>query len=100
MKTLAITRDEKNVRVTVACADGDVSVHRNCAFCIHCKGIRIGGKSYPSPQETAMKTSRGGVSGDEALMNAAMQFNSLIVSATAIECDDDQNSGFRSRYRR
>ncbi|HRT14625.1 MAG TPA: hypothetical protein P5536_00935 [Methanoregulaceae archaeon] len=47
-----------------------------------------------------MKTSRGGVSGDEALMNAAMQFNSLIVSATAIECDDDQNSGFRSRYRR
>jgi hypothetical protein len=100
MKTLAITRDEKNVRATVMCADGEVSVYRNCAFCIHGKGIRIGEKLYPSPQETAMKNIRGGVSGDEALMNAALQFNTLVASATAIECSDDQNTGFRSRYRR
>jgi hypothetical protein len=100
MKALAITRDEKNVHATVACADGEVSVYRNCAFCIHCKGIRIRDKLYPSPQETAMKTRGGGVTGDEALMNAALQFNTLVASATAIECDDDQNTGFKSRYRR
>lgn len=100
MKTLAITRDEKKVRATVDCADGEVSIYRNCAFCIHCKGIRIGEKFYPSPQEVAMKKISGGPSGDEALMNAAMQFNSLAASATAMECDDDQNTGFRSRYQR
>jgi hypothetical protein len=100
MKTLAITRDEKKDRATVECADGEVSIYRNCAFCIHCKGIRIGEKLYPSPQDLALKNISGGISGDEALMNAAMQFNSLAASATAIECDDDQNTGFRSRYQR
>lgn len=100
MKTLAITRDEKNVRATVECADGEVSIYRNCAFCIHCKGLRIGERLYPSPQETAMKNISGGLSGDEVLMNAALQFNTLAASATAIECNDVQNTGFKSRYRR
>jgi len=100
MKTLAITRDEKKVRATVDCTDGEVSIYSNCAFCIHCKGIRIGEKIYPSPQETAMQNISGKQSDDEVLMNAAMQFNSLAASATGIECDDDQNTGFRSRYRR
>jgi len=29
-----------------------------------------------------------------------MQFNMLIRDGTAIECDDDDNQGFKSRYRR
>jgi hypothetical protein len=36
---------------------------------------------------------------DEALMNAAMHFNTLIRDASAIECDDDANEGYRTRYR-
>ncbi len=100
MKLLPLTRAEKSVRATVECADGGVSVYTNCAFCVHCKGIRIGETSYPTPQEAALGNLSPGGSGDDALMKAAMQFNSLVSSATAIECDDDQNTGFRSRYRR
>jgi hypothetical protein len=100
MKTLAITRDEKKVRATVDCADGEVSIYSNCAFCSHCKGIRIGGQLSPTPQEAALRNLSTGASGDEVLMKAAMQFNTLANSGTAIECDDDQNGGFRSRYRR
>jgi hypothetical protein len=43
------------------------------------------------------KISRG-LAADESLMNAAMQFNALVRDATEIECDDDANRGFRSRY--
>jgi hypothetical protein len=100
MKTLVIHRDEKKVRAMVDCADGEVSVYRNCAFCIHCKGILMEEKLYPSPQDAAMKNLTGSGSGDEALMNAAMQFNSLANSGTAVACDDDENTGFKSRYRR
>jgi hypothetical protein len=100
MKTLVIHRDEKKVRAMVDCADGEVSVYRNCAFCIHCKGILIGEKLYPSPQDAAMKNLSGSGSCDEALMNAAMQFNSLANSGTVVACDDDENTGFKSRYRR
>ncbi|NYT06940.1 MAG: hypothetical protein GKC05_01605 [Methanomicrobiales archaeon] len=99
MKTLAITRDEKNIRATVECADGVVSIYRNCAFCAYCKGVRIGDTFHVTPQEAALRNLSTGTAGDEALMNAAMQFNSLAASATAIECTDDQNTGFRSRYR-
>jgi hypothetical protein len=37
---------------------------------------------------------------DEALMQAEMHFNTLIRDASAIECDDDGNEGYRTRYRR
>jgi hypothetical protein len=36
---------------------------------------------------------------DEALMQAAMHYNTLIRDASAIECDDDANEGYRTRYR-
>jgi hypothetical protein len=47
-----------------------------------------------------MKGLTGSGSGDEALMNAAMQFNSLVNSGMAVACDDENNTGFISRYRR
>jgi len=100
MKTLVIHRDEKKTRAMVDCADGEVSVHRNCAYCRHCKGIFLGDKLFPPPQEAAMKGLTGSGSGDEALMNAAMQFNSLVNSGMAVACDDEDNTGFISRYRR
>ena len=43
------------------------------------------------------KISRG-LAADDTLMNAAMQFNALVRDATEIECDDDENRGFKSRY--
>ena len=100
MKTLEISWDAKKNRATVVCAEGPVSVHRNCAFCIHCKGVRIGQKQYPAPQETVMKSFSSSGSNDEALMSAAMQFNTLVRDGTAVECDDDGDCGFKSRYRR
>lgn len=100
MKTLEITWDEKKYRATVGCADGPVSVHRNCAFCVHCKGVWIGQKLYPAPQETVMRSFSSGGSSDDALISAAMQFNTLVKDGSAIECDDDGNKGFKSRYRR
>ena len=42
MKTLPFQRDENKSRVTVACADGDVSVYSHCAYCSHCKGSAHG----------------------------------------------------------
>jgi hypothetical protein len=80
MKTLEFHRDEKKSRVNVACADGEVSVYSQCAYCKHCKGILVG----KAP--------------DESLMNAAMMFNTLVRDGSAIECDDDANEGFITRY--
>lgn len=99
MKTLTIRRDEKKTRAMVDCADGEVSVYRNCAYCSHCKGIFLGEKLVPPPQDAAVKGVTGSGSGDEALMHAAMQFNSLVNSGTAVACNDDENTGFVSRYR-
>ena len=56
--------------------------------------------SSSTPPGTAMKGLTGSGSGDEALMNAAMQFNSLVNSGMAVACDDEDNTGFISRYRR
>lgn len=95
MKTLQIHRDEKKDRPTVDCAMGVIPVHSRCAYCAHCRGVRAGPRIYPVPQEKALQ----GGGGDEALMNAAMQFNTLIRDASAIECDDDSGEGFRTRYR-
>lgn len=97
MKTLIFLRDEKKQRVTVACADGDVSVYSRCAYCRHCNGVRIGNRVVPSPQAQALTDMKRGSAPDETLMNAAMMFNTLIRDGTAIECDDD-GEGYRSRY--
>lgn len=98
MKTLEFHRDEKKSRVKVACADGEVSVYSQCAYCKHCKGILVGKRMTPAPQAQAYSDMRRGKTSDENLMNAAMMFNTLVRDGSAIECDDDANEGFHSRY--
>ncbi|NMB79660.1 MAG: hypothetical protein GYA23_11270 [Methanomicrobiales archaeon] len=98
MKTLPFQRDEKKNRVTVACADGDVSVYSNCAYCRSCTGVRVGNRVSPTPQAQALSDIRKGRSSDDNLMNAAMLFNSLVRDGSAIECADDRNEGFSRMY--
>jgi hypothetical protein len=98
MKTLPFQRDEKKNRITVACADGDVSVYSHCAYCRHCKGVRAGTRVAPTPQMQALNDMRRGVSADENLMSAAMLFNTLVRDGSAIECDDDANNGYLGLY--
>jgi hypothetical protein len=98
MKTLPFQRDEKKSRVTVSCADGDVSVYSHCAYCRHCTGVRSGTRLGATPQVQALKDMRRGSAGDENLMNAAMMFNTLVRDGTAIDCDDDANQGYAPLY--
>jgi hypothetical protein len=100
MKSRKIQRDDKKSRLRVECAGRLVSVSSYCAFCSHCRGLDIGKKRFAPPLDTAAGQVRPGESYDEALMNAVMQFNSLASDAQAIACDDDENTGFRSRFRR
>jgi len=53
----------------------------------------------PSPYEQAMSQIRGGTVPPEILMEAAMQFNSLVRDGTAIACTDDNNQGYTPRFR-
>ncbi|HVP94774.1 MAG TPA: hypothetical protein VMS89_06325 [Methanoregulaceae archaeon] len=99
MKTLPIHRDEKKTRAMVDCATGEVSVYRMCAYCGRCHGVRMGPRVYPSPQDLALQAIRQGKAQDEALMEAAMQFNSLVRDGEAIECNDDAGEGYSPRYR-
>jgi hypothetical protein len=99
MKTLPLTKDASGNRATVDCADGEVSAYRHCAFCEHCKGVRVGPRVYSSPQDQVLKDVKRGAAADEALMNAALQFNQLIRDGVAIECADQDNQGFKPRYR-
>jgi len=94
MKTLPFQRDEKKNRVTVTCADGEISVYSYCAYCRRCKGIWVGKRLVPSPQVKALSDIRQGTSGDDSLMNAAMMFNTLIRDGLSLECEDDANQGF------
>ena len=98
MKTLVFQRNNKNNRVTVACHQGDISVHSYCAYCRHCKGVVVGTRVAPSPQSRALIDIRKGATSDDTLMDAAMMFNSLIRDGTAIACDDDGNSGYSALY--
>jgi hypothetical protein len=98
MKTLEFVRDEKKDRVTVACADGMVSVYSKCAYCRHCTGIVLGKRVAPAPQKEALDAIRQGKGSDDSLMNAAMMFNTLIRDGKAIACDDDTNAGFLKLY--
>ena len=97
MKTLPIHRDEKNVRATVECATGEVPVYRYCAYCAYCKGVRVGTRVYPTPQEKAMQDMSRGRGSEDLLLNAQLQFNSLVRDGSAIECGDEENKGFKSR---
>jgi cytochrome c5 len=98
MKTLPFQRDEKKQRVTVACADGDVSVYSHCAYCRFCTGVRVNDRVSLAPQSTALADIRRGRGADDNLMNAAMLFNTLVRDGTAIECSDDENRGFVKLY--
>jgi hypothetical protein len=98
MKTLPFQRDEKKNRVSVACADGNISVYSHCAYCRHCKGILVGKRLVPSPQTQALSDLRKGTTGDETLMNAAMMFNTLIRDGSSLDCDDDENLGFERMF--
>ncbi len=98
MKTLPFQRDEKKSRVTVTCADGDISVYSYCAYCMHCKGIWMGKRLVPSPQIQMLSELKKGTAGDDSLMNAAMMFNTLIRDGSSLDCDDDENQGFRGLY--
>jgi hypothetical protein len=97
MKTLPFLRDEKKNRVTVTCADGEISVYSHCAYCRHCKGVWVGKRLAPSPQAQALSDLRKGTAGDDTLMNAAMMFNTLVRDGLSLECDDDENQGFLRR---
>ena len=98
MKTLPFQRDEKKNRVTVTCADGDISVYSHCAYCRHCKGIWVGKRLVSSPQIQVLSELKKGTAGDDTLMNAAMMFNTLIRDGSSLDCDDDKNQGFRGLY--
>jgi len=98
MKTLPFQRNEKKSRVTVACADGEISVYSHCAYCRHCKGIWVGKRLVPSPQIQMLSELKKGTAGDDSLMNAAMMFNTLIRDGTSLDCDDDENQGFGRMY--
>jgi hypothetical protein len=98
MKTLMLERDEKTDRVTVACADGPISVHSKCSYCRHCRGIYIGKRLAPTPQVEALNAIRRGTANDDSLMNAGMMFNTLVRDGQAIACDDDTNAGFSRLY--
>jgi hypothetical protein len=54
---------------------------------------------YPTPQEQVLNDVKRGAAADEALMNAALQFNQMIRDGNAIECADQENQGFKPRYR-
>jgi hypothetical protein len=98
MKSLPLCRDETSTQVTVQCADGDVSVYSQCAYCVHCEGVRVGKRVMPVPLRQALKDIKRGAGPDEGMFNAAMMFNTLIRDGSAIECGDDANLGFRSLY--
>jgi hypothetical protein len=98
MKTLPFQRDEKKSRVTVICADGDISVYSHCAYCRHCKGIWVGKRLVPCPQIQVLSELKKGTADDDSLMNAAMMFNTLIRDGSSLDCDDDENQGFRGLY--
>jgi hypothetical protein len=97
MKTLSFHRDEKKNRVTVTCADGEISVYSHCAYCRRCKGIWVGKRLVPSPQAQALSDLKRGSAGDDTLMNAAMMFNTLIRDGLSVECEDGENQGFLRR---
>ena len=98
MKSLEFHRDEKKDRITVACADGEVSVYSHCSYCRHCMGVQVGKRMVETPQIKAGADLRRGAFGDDMLMNAAMMFNTLVRDGSAIACNDDAGHGFQRRY--
>ena len=69
-----------------------------CAYCRYCKGIWVGKRCVPTPQAHALSELKKGTTGDDSLMNAAMMFNTLIRDGSSLDCEDDENQGFRGLY--
>jgi hypothetical protein len=99
MKTLEIHRAEKSRNDSVDCATGGAPVYRQCASCSHCKGVVVGGRVIPAPQARAWTDIMNHAVPDEALMSAAMQYNTLVRDGSAITCDDEAGEGYRPLYR-
>ena len=53
----------------------------------------------PSPYETISSQIRTGVMPPEALMEAAMQFNTLVRDGTELACNDDAGAGYTRRFK-
>ena len=98
MKTLPFTRDESGNKVSVRCADGEVSVYSRCASCRHCEGVMVRKRMMPAPQKQKAESVKGGTSPDEDLYAAAMMFNTLVRDGDSIVCDDDEGEGFSTMY--
>jgi hypothetical protein len=99
MKSLQILRETETDKVQVECAAGKLPVHTRCAICIHCKGIKVGSRIMPSPYDTISAQIRTGAMPPEAMMEAALQFNTLVRDGTEIACDDDAGVGYTPRFR-
>ncbi|MDD1713969.1 MAG: hypothetical protein LUQ61_01755 [Methanoregulaceae archaeon] len=100
MKSRAILRDERSSRPKTECAGRIVSVSSHCAFCGHCRGLEAGGKTNAHPLDAVSGRATSGGSSDEVLFQAVMRFNSLAREAEAVACNDDDDTGFISRFRR
>ncbi|MBO4354778.1 MAG: hypothetical protein IK060_04115 [Methanomicrobium sp.] len=98
MKTLELIRDPVKDKVTVKCADKEVSVYSRCAYCKFCNGVKVGKRVFPTPQKEKLAGIKRGNTPDEELMNAAMMFNTLIRDGSAILCEDDAGAGYTSMY--
>jgi hypothetical protein len=98
MKTLELQKDQAKGLAKVACGERLVSAYSDCAYCRHCTGVRVGRRVIQTPQSQAFKEIQRGLAPDENLMNAALMFNTYVRDGSAIECDDDDGTGFLQRY--
>lgn len=98
MKTIPFQRDSGKNQVMVDCTGGKVSVYSTCAYCRHCRGIRVGNRVAPTPQVRALTDLRQRGAADEVMMEAALLFNTLVRDGSAVECDDDNNEGYMRLY--
>ena len=98
MKSLPILREPGSDKAYVECASGKVPVHTRCSYCLHCKGIQVGARVMPSPYETTFSQIKGNAAPPESLMEAAMQFNSLVRDGSAISCGDESEAGYTPRF--
>ncbi|WOF16569.1 hypothetical protein F1737_07615 [Methanoplanus sp. FWC-SCC4] len=98
MKSLDLNFSEDKSKVTVTCAGKEVSVYSHCAYCKNCEGVLVGKRTIKTPQKEKLGGVKKGLTPEDELLNAAMMFNTLIRDGTAIICNDDQDSGFKSMY--
>ena len=62
------------------------------------KGFGWGNDLSPHLRHWHYQSLKKGSADDDTLMNAAMMFNTLIRDGSSLDCDDDENQGFRSLY--